>query len=121
MKLSLLFASVLFLGCASTPVPPKKAEPLAAPIQRARAADCVSVYNNVVTVTLPKVLEPEQLFSKEALEEGATELDQFYTRTGRKQYFFLYCLSKLNISQTSCMSKAKSLEAMDVCERVYKK
>ncbi len=122
MKLGLLFASLLFLGCsASKAAPPKQPDPLVAPIQRASAEDCRHVYDQIITITLTEQLEPEQLFSKEALEAGATQLDEFFTQTGRKQLFFLYCQSKLNISQTSCMTKAKHLEDMDACDQVFKK
>lgn len=122
MKLGLLFASILFLGCAGSKAePPKKPDPLVAPIHRANAEDCGHVYSQIITITLTEQLEPEQLFSKEALENGANQLDEFFTRTGRKQLFFLYCKANLNISQTSCMTKAKSLEDMDACEQIYKK
>jgi hypothetical protein len=123
MKLSLLFASALFLGCAAKAVhePPKKPDPLVAPIQRASVADCGRVYGRIITIALTESLEPEQLFSKEALEEGANQLNAFYTQTGRKQLFFAYCTAKLNISQTSCMEKAKSLEDMDACEQLHSK
>lgn len=121
MKLGLLFAAVLFMGCSSKAAPPKAPDPLAAPIQRASAEECRRVYNNIITINLTEQLEPEQLFSKEALEEGANQLNEFYTQTGRKQLFFAYCTGNFNISQTSCMVKAKSLEDMDICEQLHKK
>lgn len=119
MKLSLLLASVLALGCASAkPVPPKaKVE---APIQRASVQDCEAVYGRILTINLVENLEPEQLFSKSELEAGANLLDQHYTRSGKKQLFFLYCTHQLNVKQTSCMVKADSLESMDICDQLNK-
>lgn len=116
MKLSLLFASILFLGCAKSAPPPKAVE---APIHRASIEDCNSVYARIITISLVDSLEPDELFSKEKLDAGAQLLDQFYTQTGRKQVFFQYCTSKLNVKQTSCMVKAESLDAMDVCDMQF--
>jgi hypothetical protein len=115
MKLSLLFASVLALGCAKS-VPPKAVD---APIHRAALEDCRGVYGRIITISLVESLEPEELFSKEKLDAGAQLLDQFYTQTGRKQVFFQYCTSKLNVEQTSCMIKAESLEGMDLCDKQF--
>lgn len=120
MKLSLIVTSaLLMLGCAKT-VPPPVAKPVAAPIHRATAEDCGRVYGQIISIALTEQLEPEQLFSKEVLEAGAQQLDDFYTRTGRKQLFFLVCQSKFNVNQTSCMVKAQDLDSMDICEQLYK-
>lgn len=113
MKLGLLFAGILILGCSKS-VPPKVAE---APIHNAALDDCNAVYGRIIAISLVENLEPEELFSKEKLDAGAQLLDQFYTRTGKKQSFFQYCTSKLNVEQTSCMTQAKSFEGMDFCDK----
>lgn len=115
MKLGLLFAGVLALGCSKS-VPPKAAE---APIHGASVEDCAHVYERVIGITLTEQLEPGQLFSKEAVETGAALVDQHFSETGKKQHFFAYCTTQLNTQQTDCMVSATSLDGMSVCAMMF--
>ena len=118
MKLRYLAAMLLGLAACSKSAPPPKPAP--APIHRASIEDCNRVYGHVITIVLISNLEPEQLYSKDELEKEANLLDQLYRQSGRKQLFFGYCQSQLNVEQTSCMLKAPSLEAMDACDIAHK-
>jgi hypothetical protein len=105
------------VGCAKKTPPPKAVE---APIHNATQKDCEQVYGQVLIIALIEQLEPEQLYSKEALDEGANLLDKHYTETGKKQTFFAYCVGKLNTNQTTCMINAGSFLEMGLCEALYK-
>ncbi len=117
MKLSLLFASaVLMLGCAKATPPPKPAE---APIHNASAEDCGHVYERVLAISLVQHLDPDKTYSKEELVAGAILLDQAYSESGKKQTFFGYCTSRLNVNQTTCMLDANSFDDMALCDKLF--
>lgn len=118
MKLSLIFVSaILTLGCAKAAPPPK---PIEAPIHKASVEDCTHVYERVLSIVLTEELEPEQLFSKEAVQAAGQLLDDQYTKSGKKQLLFSVCTQQFNSDQIKCMVTSNSLEDMDVCAHLFK-
>lgn len=119
MKLSLI--AMLMLGvvsCAKT-TPPPAAKPVEAPIHNASAEDCSHVYERVLALSLTQNLDPDKTYSQKELQAGVILLDMQYTLSGKKDLFFSYCTSRLNVNQTTCMLSAQSFEDMDVCDKLF--
>lgn len=118
MRFSLIVMLMLGMtACAKSAPPPK---PVEAPIHNASVEDCTHVYERILAISIVENLEPAQLFSKEEVQKAAEAIDKFYTVSGKKQTFFSYCTTQLNVNQTKCMLTAKSFDDMDVCEMQFK-
>lgn len=118
MKLGLILMLMLSMtACAKSAPPPKPAE---APIHNASIEDCTHVYERILAISIVENLGPDQLFSKEEVQKAAETIDQFYTASGKKQTFFSYCTTQLNVNQTKCMVTAKSFDDMDLCDLQFK-
>jgi hypothetical protein len=115
MKLSLLFVGVLALGCSKS-VPPKTAD---APIHRASEEDCVHVYERLLAISLTEMMEPGKPYLETELQVMAQKLDEHYRESGATAKFWGYCTQRLNTNQTSCMLACSSLEAMDMCDKLF--
>lgn len=112
MKLPLLFSvGMLMLGCASTPKPAAKV-----PTPTPTTAQCINLYFHGLGLAVNQVLDPDKDYPKEVVQEAVINLNAEYMESGKARRSVLYCQTKLNMQQVSCMMQASSLPGMSICE-----
>lgn len=114
MKTTAVLISLLVgvAACAHTP-PPK------APAPKATDADCVKVYDNLVTIAIRDNFgPPEQLNDMQRMVATAI-VESTFQESGAAERFFTSCLKSANVEQTACMSKASNLDSVRLCAKTY--
>jgi hypothetical protein len=113
MKSIIAISLLVGLAACAKPLPAK------APVAKATAADCIQVYNNLITIAIRDNFGPPERLTPENRVLARAIVESYLRETGQSKSFFTVCTTSASKELTDCMAQATSMVGIHVCGQTY--